>query len=299
MVVGYIGLANIGLYLYVFVIVLVAGVLVVTAYKMRSRRVWIIGVGLVVLVILGIGIFPFWAYVLIGGGWPGMYVYTERRSFETTEEAVALRVAETFNYALIPVNESTNLSDSSFYQGALEYSLVPVSGAIFLSNDTLFEYAVINHTFNPFLIWGRRAISYVANCTHFPTLNVTLNSTSIESYGDKPVVFASNSGTIVQPWGPDAFFSWWPCSFWRGGYWEGSNYTGFEYNRFGDYSGPSFLCLNYTDVFFIDMRLRVIRSGAGSYGWYDEFWFYQRAVVDQLGRVLFVSYHGSYRAQIM
>ncbi len=298
MVVMYLRLADIGLYLYVFVLILIGGVLVVTAYKMRSRRKWIIGVGLVVLVILGIGLVPFWAYVLIGAGWPGSYVYAERRSFDTPDEAAALLVAETFDYALLPVSETTNLSDSSFYRGVLEYSLEPVGGTKFLSNDTLFEYAIINQTFNPFLTLGRRAISYVANCTHFSTLSVQLNAALVESNSHWPVVFTANNDTILETLEAKPFYGN-VFSFWRGGYWNGTGYTGFEFVRFGDYIGPTRLWLNYTDVFFVDLRLTIDRTGAGSFGWGDGFWFYQRVVVDRSGRVLFVSYHDRYYAWMM
>lgn len=263
--------------------------------KSKVHWKWIVAVCFVFVVLFGIILFPLWAWWSVGIQWPGSYVYSASRWFDMPEEDAALQVAEAFDYSLIPVGELSNFSDASFYQGVLEYSLVPISEASFLSNSTLFRYLTINHTFNPYFTLGRRVISYVANCTYFPAMNMTLNATALESGGNqKPIVFASNHGTIVQPWGPYNFDTSAFSSFWRGGYWEVSNYAGFEYERLGDYIGPPFLELNFTDVYFVDMQLSINRRGRGSYGWYDEFWFYQRVVVDQLGRVLFVSFHDYY-----
>jgi hypothetical protein len=298
MVDGYVGSLSIGLYLYVFVMIMVTGVLVVAAYKMRWRRVWVIGVGLGVLVVFGIGIFPFSAYVLIGSGWPGMYVYTEQRSFGSPEGGVALRTAETFDYSLISVSETTNLSDASFYQGTLEYSLLPVSGANFLTNKTLAHYTLINDTFNPYLVLGRRALAYIANCTYFSTLSVQLNTATVDPLSFWPVLVTANNDTFLKPLETLPFYGN-VYSFWRGGFWNGSDYVGFEYALFDDYFEPMYLWLNYTDVYLVDLRLTIDRTGAGASGRGDGFRFYQLVIVDQLGRVLFVSYHDRYYAWVM
>ncbi|MFX1577142.1 MAG: hypothetical protein ACFFCF_08195 [Promethearchaeota archaeon] len=262
---------------------------------------WVVAVCFVFVVVLGIILLPLWAWWWgVGTQWPGSFVYMERRWFDTPDEAAALMMAETFEYSLIPVGGVSNFSDASFYQGVLEYSVVPISEASFLSNATLFRYMTINHTFNPYVTPGRRVISYVANCTYFLAMNMTLNATALESGGNHmPVVFASHDGLIVQRWGPYGFDSSSSSSFWRGGYWEMSGYAGFEYERLGSYVGPLYLQLNFTDVYFVDMQLSIIRRGRGSYGWYDEFWFYQRVVVDSLGQPLFVSYHDFYIVTIM
>ena len=255
----------------------------------KKRWQWLIVVcclGLVIAIPFVIQGLP-WSYWYFR---PGSYVYTERRSCETPEAAGALQVAETFEYALLPVSDNMSLSTVSFFRGAVEYSVLPVIETKFLSNVTLMYYATLNLTFNPLLFRGNRQISYVANSTYLSSLDVRLNASAIGEHGVSPLVFASNSGVIAETW---------PGRWWRGGFWNGTDYTGYEYDRIGDYIGPSFLWLNYTGVFFVDMRLTIDRQGLGSQSFFgDTFWFYQRVIVDQTGRVLLVSYHTRYIAMI-
>ncbi len=254
----------------------------------KRRWVRIVALVLVVLIVLGVG-----GYGLLWAGlsrWPGSYTYTESRIFDSVKEGAALREAELFDYSVFLVGDNETLAPYSYYRGMVEYSVLPLSELPFLANATLAQYRLINHTFNPFLILGKRTITYIANSTYFPSLNVTLNATALGSNQMSPLVFANPNGTIAETWTSGA---------WRGGYWNGTDYVSFEYVRNRGFVGPQFLLQNHTDVYFIDMLFTILRDGAGSRSFFgDMFRYIQRVIVDATGRVLFVSSAQDYLAWI-
>ncbi len=222
----------------------------------KKYQNWIVAIVILIPILVAVGFFSVWR---VFARWPGSFLYTETRYFDNAQEESLLSVVETFDYSLIPVSET-----------------------VFLSNNTLDHYFWQNATFNPFLNTGSTRVFYFGNITHFSTLDVVVNSTAIDSWPDHSLKIESN-GTIV--------YSQNPSNQWFGGYWNGSDYEGYEWNRDMGFIGTPFVVLNYTDAYFVEMELVVSRQGAGTQGFFgDTYYGYQKVVVNSSGQVLFVSW---------
>jgi hypothetical protein len=222
----------------------------------RKFQNWIAIILIIIPVLIAVGFISVWR---IYARWPGSFLYTETRVFSNSQEEALLFAVETFDYSLIPVSET-----------------------VFLSNSTLDDYLWQNATFNPILNAGSTRVLYFGNITHFATLDVIVNSTSFESPPYQPLLFESN-GTLV--------FHRYPHMEWMGGYLNGSNYQGYEWNDDSGFTGTPFVMLNYTDVYLVEMKLTVSQTGAGSQGFFgDAYYEYQDIVVNSSGQILFVSW---------